>query len=104
MIGRHFLQKIKKKNLQKKFIFGKIAVGKKQPTTGIPEKWDPKVGPAFMGTQQKPLSIHLQAPFSRKSLTPDPANDNMVMSQTRVSKEWLFNEIKTYFKFVLLKS
>ena len=66
--------------------------------------WDPKVGPAFMGTQQKPLSIHLQAPFSRKSLTPDPVNDNMVMSQTRVSKEWLFNEIKTYFKLVLLKS
>ena len=65
---------------------------------------DPGVGPAFMGTQQKPLSIHLQAPFSRKSLTPDPVNDNMVMSQTRVSKEWLFNEIKTYFKLVLLKS
>ena len=29
MIGRHFLWKIKKKTLQKKFIFGKIAVGKK---------------------------------------------------------------------------
>ena len=26
------------------------------------------------------------------------------MSQTRVSVEWLFNEIKTYFKFVSLKS
>ena len=26
------------------------------------------------------------------------------MSQTRVSIEWLFNEIKTYFKFVSLKS
>ena len=29
MICRHFLSKIKK-NLQKKFIFGKIAVGKEQ--------------------------------------------------------------------------
>ena len=28
----------------------------------------------------------------------------MAMSQTRVSVEWLFNEIKTYFKFVSLKS
>ena len=31
MICRHFLSKIKKENLQKKFIFGTIAVGKKQP-------------------------------------------------------------------------
>ena len=28
----------------------------------------------------------------------------MAMRQTRVSVEWLFNEIKTYFKFVSLKS
>ena len=28
----------------------------------------------------------------------------MVMSQTRISVEWLFNEIKTYFKFVSFKS
>ena len=34
MIGRHFLSKILK-NLQKKFIFGKIAVGKEQPVTLI---------------------------------------------------------------------
>ena len=34
MICRHFLSKIKKK-LQKKFIFGKIAVGKGQPATLI---------------------------------------------------------------------
>ena len=26
------------------------------------------------------------------------------MSQTRVFVEWLFNEVKTYFKFVSLKS
>ena len=32
MIGRNFFQKLKK-NLQKKFIFRKITVGKKQPVT-----------------------------------------------------------------------
>ena len=31
MICGHFLSKIKKKKLQKKFIFGKIGVGKEQP-------------------------------------------------------------------------
>ena len=37
MIDRHFLsiQKKKKKNLQKKPVFGKIAVGKDQPATLI---------------------------------------------------------------------
>ena len=50
------------------------------------------------------LSIHLQAPFSRKNLTPIPVNYNKAMSQTQVSVEWLFNDIKNYFKFVLLKS
>ena len=34
VIGRHFLPKIKK-NLQKKFIFGKTAVGKQQAATLI---------------------------------------------------------------------
>ena len=33
MIGGHFLLEIKTTNLQKKFIFDKIKVGKKQPST-----------------------------------------------------------------------
>ena len=35
MICRHFLSKMKKKNLPKKFIFGKIAVCKEQPAALI---------------------------------------------------------------------
>ena len=56
------------------------------------------------GDPAYPLSIHLLAPFSRRNLTPNPVNYNKTMSQTPVSVEWLFNEIKTYFKFVSLKS
>ena len=45
-------------------------------------------GPAY------PLSIHLQASFSRRNLTPKPVNYNKTISQIRVSVERLFNEIK----------
>ena len=52
------------------------------------------------GDQAYPLSIHLLPPFSRQNPTPNPVNYNKAMSQARVSVEWLFNETKTYFKFV----
>ena len=52
------------------------------------------------GDQAYPLFIHLLPPFSRQNLTPNPVNYNKAMSQARVSVEWLFNERKTYFKFV----
>ena len=52
------------------------------------------------GDPAYPSSFHLQAPFSRQNLTPNPVNYNKAMSQTRVPVEWLFNEIETYFKFV----
>ena len=45
------------------------------------------------GDQTYPLSIHLQAPFFRQNLTPNPVNYNGCS-----------NEIKTYFKFVSVKS
>ena len=44
--------------------------------------------------------IHLQVLFSRQNLTSDLVNYNKAMSQTQVSIERPFNEIKTYFKFV----
>ena len=44
--------------------------------------------------------FHLQAPFSRQNLPPNPVNYNKVMIQARVAVEWLFNEIETYFKSV----
>ena len=64
---------------------------------------NPRVGPAFSATQHNlyPFVFHS---FSRQNLAPNPVNYNMAMSQTRVSIEWLFNEIKTFFKFVSLKS
>ena len=46
------------------------------------------------------LFIHLQVLFSRQNLTSNPVNYNKAMSQTQVSIELPFNEIKTYFKFV----
>ena len=52
------------------------------------------------GDPAYPSSFHLQAPFSRKSLTPNPVNYNKTMSQTGVPIEWLSNEIETYLKFV----
>ena len=71
-------------------------------------QWDPKVGPqgwtCIYGDPAQPLSIHYQASFSKQNLTPNPVNYNMALSQTRVSAKWLFKEIKTYFKFVSLKS
>ena len=39
MICRHFLSKKNKKKLKKKFIFGKIAVGKEQPATLIKDSF-----------------------------------------------------------------
>ena len=47
-----------------------------------------------------PSLFHLQAPFSRQNLMPNPVNYNKAMSQTPVPVEWLFNEIETYFKLV----
>ena len=52
------------------------------------------------GDPAYPSSFHLQAPFSRQNLTPNPVNYNEAMSQTRVPVESLFSEIETYFKFV----
>ena len=59
---------------------------------------------SIYGDPEYPLSIHLQAPFSRQNLTPNQVNHNKAMSHTQVSVEWLFNKIETYFKFVSLKS
>ena len=49
--------------------------------------------------------FHLQVPFSRQNLTPNPVNYNKAMSQTQVSVEWLFNGIETSQQtFVLMKT
>ena len=38
------------------------------------------------------------------NLTPNQSNYNKAMSGVRIAVEWLFGEIKTYFKFESLKS
>ena len=77
-------------------------VGKRHDTTMLHESglltnlqrsaWHNNHPLCIYGDPVYPLSIHLLAPFSSK------------LQQTRVFIEWLFNEIKTYFKFVSLKS
>ena len=56
------------------------------------------------GDPAYPLSVHLQTPYQGQNLTPNQKNYNKAMSQVRVTVEWLFGEIKTFFKFVSLKS
>ena len=50
-----------------------------------------------------PMEIYLQSPYKEGSLTRDQKDDNKAMKEVRVAVEWLFGEIKTYFKFVDLK-
>ena len=57
-----------------------------------------------MVTQHNPYLFIFKPHFPGQNLTPNPVNYNNAMSQTSVSVEWLFNEIKTYFQFVFLKS
>ena len=62
--------------------------------------WNKNQPLCIYGDPAYPSSFHLQAPCSRQNLIPNQVNYNKEMSQIRVSVEWLFNEIKTYLKFV----
>ena len=56
------------------------------------------------GDPAYPHRIHLQCPFQqRQGLTPEQQAFNHSMSQVRVSVEWVFKEIVTYFKFIDFK-
>ena len=50
------------------------------------------------GDPAYPLCPHLQAPFRNAALTEEQQTWNQRMSSTRVSVEWLFGDIITYFK------
>ena len=50
------------------------------------------------------MQMHLQAPYKEGNLTRDQKNYNEAMNKVRVTVEWLFGEIKTYFKFVDFKT
>ena len=62
--------------------------------------WHNNQPPCIYGDPAYPLSIHIQAPFSRQNLTPNSVNCNNAMSQNWDYVVWLFNEIETYFKFI----
>ena len=50
-----------------------------------------------------PLRVHLQAPYQSNCLTDLQKQYNTAMSNVRVSVEWFFKEILTYFAFVDFK-
>ena len=50
------------------------------------------------------LHVHLQAPYRNANMTPDQEEYNKAMGRVRTVVEWIFREIKTYFKFVSYKS
>ena len=56
------------------------------------------------GDPAYPLHVHLQALYRNANMTPDQEGYNKAMSQVRIMVEWLFGEIKSYFKFVSFKS
>ena len=55
------------------------------------------------GDPAYPLRVHLQAPYQGNRLTNLQKRYNTAMSNVRVSVEWLFKEILTYFAFVDFK-
>ena len=55
------------------------------------------------GDPASPLRPHLQAPFRNADLTEEQQLWNQRMSAVRVSVEWLFRDIKNYFKFLDFK-
>ena len=52
------------------------------------------------GDPAYPLHVHLQTPYQGNCLTKLEKGYNTAMGNVRVSIEWLFKEILTYFAFV----
>ena len=52
------------------------------------------------GDPAYPLNIRLQGPFRRANITPDEVIYNQAMSKVRVSVEWLFGNIRNYYKII----
>ena len=56
------------------------------------------------GDPAYPLSLHIQTPYNRaRNLTQAQDDYNKAMSEVRVTVEWLFGDIKNYFKFIDFK-
>ena len=56
------------------------------------------------GDPAYPLSLHLQTPHRTPNLTQAQQDYNKAMSKVRVSVEWLFADVKNFFKFVTFKN
>ena len=56
------------------------------------------------GDPAYPLRVNLQAPFRGNNLTNIQNAFNTAMSNVRVTVEWLFKEILTYFAFLDFKN
>ena len=54
------------------------------------------------GDPAYPLSVHLQRPFQNPAAV-DQREFNKRMSKVRIEFEWLFGDIKNFFKFIDLK-
>ena len=52
------------------------------------------------GDPAYPQRQHLQCPYKHNNMTEDEESFNKVMSKARVSVEWVFGEIASYFAFV----
>ena len=59
--------------------------------------------PCIYGDPAYPLRVYLQAPYQGNRLTNLQKRYNTTMSNVRVSVEWLFKEILTYFAFADFK-
>lgn len=55
------------------------------------------------GDPAYPVRAHLQAPFRNVALTNQMIQFNRAMSSVRISVEWLFGDIISYFKFLDFK-
>ena len=55
------------------------------------------------GDPAYPLRVHLQAPFKEPRLQPIQQEFNTRMSRTRVTVEWLFGDISSWFAFLDFK-
>ena len=52
------------------------------------------------GDPAYPLKVHLQTPFRGANLIPLQKSWNKKMSSARISVEWVFGDIISYFKFI----
>ena len=55
------------------------------------------------GDPAYPLKVHLQTPFRGANLIPLQKSWNKKMSSARISVEWVFGDIISYFKFIELR-